>query len=55
MGSSAATFEEITEQFGGFGFEDSPFDGDGVVEAVICRDVVEGSGVAGLRIGGGVD
>ena len=55
MWSSAAIFEEFTEQFGSFGFEDSPFDGDGVVEAAICRDVVEGSGVAGFGIGGGVD
>jgi hypothetical protein len=52
---SAAVFEEILEQFGGFGFEDASFDGDGVVEATICGDVVEGPGVTGLQVGSSVD
>ena len=55
MRSCAAIFEEITEQVGRFSFEDASFDDDGVVEAVVCGDVVEGSGVAGLRIGGCID
>jgi len=53
--SSAAIFEEITEQFGGFGFKDTPFDGDCVVESVICWDIVKRSGVTGFRVGGSVD
>ena len=51
----AAVLEEITEQTGGFGLEEAPFDDDGVVEAGIGGDVVEGPGVTGLRVGGGVD
>ncbi len=51
----AAVFEEITQQIGGFGFEEALFDGDGVVEAAVCGDVMEGSCVTGLRVGGSVD
>jgi len=51
----AAIFEEIPEQFGGFGFEDALFDGDCMVEAFVCGGIVEAPCVAGFRVGGGVD
>ena len=55
MRPCAAVFEEVSEQLGGFGFEETFLDGDGVVEAGVGGHVVEGSGVTGLRVGGGVD
>jgi hypothetical protein len=54
-GSSTAGAEEFAEQFYGFGLKDAAIDVDGVVEAGIGGDVVEGSCVAGFRVGGGVD
>ena len=51
----AAVSKERAEQFGGFGFEDALFDGDGVVEVFVCRGVVKGTSVTGLWVGGGVD
>ena len=51
----AAVSKEVAEHFGGFGFEETLLDGDGVVETGVGWDVVEGSGVTGLRVGGGVD
>jgi len=55
LGSSTAGAEEFPEQFGGFGLKDTAFDVDGVVEAGIGGDVVEGACVAGFRVGGGVN
>ena len=55
LGSSTADTEEFPEQFGGFGLKDTAFEVDGVVEAGIGGDVVEGACVAGFRVGGGVD
>ena len=51
----APSFEEIAEQFGGFGLERALLDGYGVVEAAVCGCVVEGTCVTGLGVGGGVD
>ena len=53
--ASTAGAEEFLEQFGGFGLKDTAFDVDGVVEAGIGGDVVEGACVAGFRVVGGVD
>ena len=55
QGPFSADVEEISEQFDGFGLEEAAFDVDGVVEAGIGGDVVEGACVAGFRVGGGVD
>ena len=55
LGASTALSEEFSEQFDGFGFQDAAFDVDGVIEAGIGGDVVEGARVAGFRVGGGVD
>ena len=54
-GSFAADAEEISEQFDGFGLQDTAFEVDGVIEAAIGGDVVKGTCVAGFRVGGGVD
>ncbi len=51
----AAAFEESAQQFGGFVLEEALFDGDGVVESAVCGDVMEGSCVTGLGVGGSVD
>ncbi len=50
-GVLTADAEEISEQFDGFGLQDAAFDLDGVVEAGVGGDVMEGPCVAGFRVG----
>src|SRR5215203_3271755 len=54
-GSLTAILEEVAELCGGAFFEQSAFDEEGVIEAFVGGDVVEGSGVSGFRIRGRVD
>ena len=54
-GSPATISEEVAELRGGSFLEKAAFDEDGVVEAGIGGDVVEGAGVSGLGVGGRVD
>jgi hypothetical protein len=54
-GSSTADAEEFAEQFYGFGLQEAAIDVDGVVKAGIGGDVMEGTCVAGFRVGGCVD
>ncbi len=54
-GTSTAGAEEFAEQFYGFGLQDAAIDVDGMVEAGIGGDVMEGTCVAGFRVGGGID
>lgn len=53
--AGAAFFEEVAEEGGGFGFEEAAGNGEGMVEAGIGGEVVEGTGCAGFGVGGGVD
>ena len=53
--SFTAGAEKFAEQLYGFGLQDAAIDVDGVIEAGIGGDIVEGACVAGFRVGGGVD
>jgi len=54
-GIEALVSEEVAKEIRGLGFQHAARDGESVVEAGVFGDIVEGSGVAGLRAGGGVD
>ena len=51
----AAPFEEGAEERRRFWLQNSGGGGVGVVEARVCRKVVEGTGSAGFRVGGSVN
>lgn len=51
----ATGFEEVSEQFCGFGFQEALFGLKGVVESGVGGQVVEGAGEPGLWVGCGVD
>jgi hypothetical protein len=55
QGLAAAISEEVTEQRGGVFIEEADFDGEGMVEVNVGGRVVEGTGVAGFGVRGGVD
>src|SRR5215203_4666562 len=54
-GLAATILEEVAELRGGSFFEKAAFDEEGVVEAGVGGDVVEGPGVSGFGIRGRVD
>src|ERR687890_1062340 len=54
-GPPTAILEEVTEQCGGTFFEKAAFDDEGMIEAGVGWDVVEGACVSGLGIRGRVD
>jgi len=51
----AAILEEVAEELGGFGLEQASLDEEGMVEAGIGWDIVEGTCVSGFRVWGRVD
>src|SRR4028118_821522 len=55
VGLLAAILEEIAEQCGGTLFEEAAIYEEGMVQAGIGGDVVEGTGVSGFGVRGGVD
>ena len=55
IGHMAAILEEVAEELGGFGLEQASLDEEGMVEAGIGWDVVEGTCVSGFRVWGRVD
>jgi hypothetical protein len=55
LGFYTAMFEEVSEECGGFGLQHAAVCGEGMVEACVGGGVMEGTGVPGLPIWGGVD
>ena len=55
LGPATAVAEELLELVRGLFLEDAALYGDEVVQATVGWGVVEGTGVAGLRVGGGED
>jgi hypothetical protein len=55
LGFYPAVFEEVFEEFGGFGLQHAAMCGEGMVEAGVGGGVMEGTGVSCLPIWGGVD